>query len=141
MDSTNFAYYEATIKILLKKDDKILALTTSGGLLDFPGGRIDETEVDLALTEVLKREVAEELGEDVEFKVGNLAFVSKRQYTKDMKIFRALAIFYEAKYISGKIALSDEHTISEWIKPAELLSRDNKYMTPDEEAQLRAYFK
>jgi len=137
---TNYAYFEVTVKILLNKGGKILALTTAGGFLDFPGGRIDQTEVEMPFAEVLKREIAEELGEDIKFEVNNLAFVTRRQYTKNGQVYRTLAIFYEAQYISGEIILSDEHTVGEWVNPTDLLSKNIKYATPDEEEQLKTFF-
>jgi 8-oxo-dGTP pyrophosphatase MutT (NUDIX family) len=89
---------------------------------------------------VLKREIKEELGTGVDIKVNKLAFVSKRQYTKNGVLYRTLAIFYNAEFIGGKISLSNEHKISEWVKPADLLAKNNKYMTKDEEDQLKKYF-
>ncbi len=79
----NHAQYQVATKALLFKDDQILVLITPDGYLDFPGGRADESERNLPWTEALRREVAEELGEQVSIEIGQTLFVSKRQYDKN----------------------------------------------------------
>ena len=88
----NHALYQIATKSLLYKDKCILVLFTPDNYLDFPGGRVDETERNLPWTEALKREVAEELGESIYIDVGRTLFVSKCQATffpnTDRKPFR-----------------------------------------------------
>lgn len=134
------ALFQVSIKIILQKDGKILVLKTNDDYLDFPGGRLDESEMDLDHQTVVQREIREELGEDIKVDVGKLAFVSRRSYTKDGITNRVIAIFYNANYTSGSVQLSDEHVHAEWLEKAEILNRGYKFMSPDEEKQLKEYF-
>ncbi len=107
--------YQITLKLLLKKNDKYLFLRNqSGKKYDLPGGRIDKDELRLSLDKILKREVVEELGKDLEYKIGKPAMMFRRYFDNDeLKVF---VIVYEAEYISGEIKLSDEHSSMEWIE-------------------------
>lgn len=133
-------YFQVSVKAIVKDGSKILLLETPYGAYDFPGGRIDETEKDLDLHEVLKRELQEEIGEKVKFTIGNIAFASKRHYTKNKKENRLIAIFYEVDYKSGKIELSNEHSKFKWIEPQSILNEPQKFMSHDEYTNYKKYF-
>jgi 8-oxo-dGTP diphosphatase len=135
----NYAYFQVTTKLILNKDGKILTLVSPDGYLDFPGGRIDESEKELALEEALRREVAEELGNNLDFKIGKIAFVCKRYYNFKNQNFYVIAIYYEAQYIGGEIQLSDEHATYEWSEPKQLLATKYKFVSEDEEQKLKTY--
>jgi 8-oxo-dGTP diphosphatase len=135
------ALFQASIKIILKKDGKILALRTTDDYLDFPGGRLDETEIQLDHKQAVLRELKEELGDSIKVKVGKLAFVSRRSYSHQGTKNYVLAIFYLAEYQSGDINLSDEHSQYVWLTPDEIFKPGTKFISPDEEKQLKAYFK
>lgn len=139
MSLYDYMYFQVSVKAIIKDGSKILLLETPYGAYDFPGGRIDETEKDLDLHEVLKRELQEEIGEKVKFTIGNIAFASKRRYTKNGKENRLIAIFYEVEYISGEIALSDEHDTFNWVKPTSILHKPEKFMSEDENTQYKNY--
>jgi len=136
----NHMLYQVTVKALLFKDGKLLTLITPNGYLDFPGGRVDESERDLTWEESLEREVAEELGADLHIKVGETVFVTKRAYTFSGKAHYVAAIYFKAEYESGQIALSDEHARSEWVDPAVLATAGYKFVSEDERRQMQAYF-
>ncbi len=140
MSLYNHALYQITTKALLFKDKRILVLITADGYLDFPGGRVDESERDLPWTEALKREVAEELGEQVSIEIGQTLFVSKRQYDKDEKTNYIAAIFFKCQYISGDIELSDEHANHKWLTLEEIIDNRVKFVSEDERSQLVALF-
>ena len=139
MSLYDYMYFQVSVKAIVKDGSKILLLETPYGAYDFPGGRIDETEKDLDLHEVLKREIQEEIGEKVEFTIGNIAFASKRIYTKNDKENRLVAIFYEVDYKSGKIELSDEHTRYTWVEPQSILNKPKKFMSQDEYNNYKIY--
>jgi len=139
MSLYDYMYFQVSVKAIIKEGQKILLLETPDGYYDFPGGRIDETEKDLELHEVLKRELQEEIGNNIKFTVGDIAFVSKRRYTKNSKENRLIAIFYEADYISGKIELSDEHTKYTWVEPQSILNKPKKFMSEDEYTNYKKY--
>lgn len=138
---TNHALWQVAVKALLFRDDgKVLALTTPDGYLDFPGGRVDESERELPWSESLKREVAEELGSSVQFETGKIVFVAKRQYRGDGQTHHIAAIYFRCAYKSGDITLSDEHARYSWQTPEEILYGSQKPMSADEAAQFQWYF-
>lgn len=140
MSLQNHALYQIATKALLFKEGKILVLYTPDGYLDFPGGRVDESERVLSWEEALRREVAEELGELVTINVGKTLFVSKRQYHIGGATHHIAAIYFECQYIGGEIKLSDEHGNHEWLTVEELLSSNKKFVSEDEKAQLQILF-
>src|SRR5487761_1140217 len=140
MSLYNHALYQVATKALLFKDNRILVLITPDGYLDFPGGRVDESERDLPWTEALRREVAEELGEQVSIEVGQTLFVSKRQYHKDEKTHYIAAIFFKCKYVDGDIKLSEEHSNHKWLSPEDIINHRLKFVSEDERNQLVALF-
>lgn len=140
MSLYNHALYQVATKALLFKDDQILILITPDGYLDFPGGRVDESERDLPWPEALRREVSEELGEHVSIEVGQTLFVSKRQYRKDEKTHYIAAIFFQCKYVNGEIKLSDEHVNHKWLTPKEIINNSLKFVSEDERSQIVALF-
>jgi 8-oxo-dGTP pyrophosphatase MutT (NUDIX family) len=140
MSLYNHALYQVATKALLFKDDQILVLITPDGYLDFPGGRVDESERDLPWTEALRREVVEELGEQVSIEIGQTLFVSKRQYDKDDKTHYIAAIFFKCKYVNGDIELSDEHANHKWLTPEEIINHQLKFVSEDERNLLVALF-
>jgi 8-oxo-dGTP diphosphatase len=141
MSLHNHALYQITIKALLFKEERILVLITPDNYIDFPGGRVDESERELAWTEALKREVSEELGDSVIIGIGQTLFVSKRQYHKNGKTNYMAAIFFRCNYITGEINLSDEHSNYEWLTQEEILSSKLKFISEDERYQLVSLFR
>ncbi len=139
MSLYNYAYFQIAAKAIVKKDDEILILLTSDGYYDFPGGRMDESEVNLSLNQVLSRELEEELGDSFKFDIGKIAFVAKRRYDKNNKDNRILATFFEVTYKDGDIVLSDEHASSKWVNPKSLLDNPEKFVSEDEYMQYKQY--
>ncbi len=136
----NFAYFQVGAKAIVRKGNKILLLITPSGLYDFPGGRMDESEVELDLKEVLTREIREELGESFECELGEVIFVSKRHYAKNNQDYRVLVIYFDAQFKAGKVALSEEHSRSIWVEPGSILSSPEKFISADEYKQFRDYY-
>lgn len=125
-----YANYHVGLKILLKKGDEILLLKSPRGYLDLPGGRIDDIEDATPLLEVLAREVREELGEGIKYKVGKPAFNFRRFFpNKGWKIFLAV---YEAEYLSGEVQISDEHEDFEWINPKTYRFKEGQFCNKEE---------
>jgi 8-oxo-dGTP diphosphatase len=140
MGLTNHAQFQVATKALLLDGDKILVLITPDGYIDFPGGRVDASEVELAWPEALKREIAEETGPAVRVEIGPTMFVSKRTYDKNGQTHRIAAIFFLCKYLGGDITMSDEHERFVWMTPGELLVSEHPFVSDDEKTHLRAYF-
>ena len=139
MSLNDFAYFQVSLKTILRKEDSILLLITPDGYYDFPGGRIDKSEINLNFNDVLARELREELGNDLKFKTDNVAFVSKRFYDKNNTNYHILATFFEAQWLEGNITLSNEHTKSRWIKPHSILINPEKFISKDEYIQYKYY--
>ena len=140
MSLYNYAYFQIAAKAIVKRDDKILVLVTPDGYYDFPGGRMDETEVQLSLEDILRREILEELGSGFVFDIKSLAFVSKRGPDISKKSNRILATFFEVDYVSGEVELSEEHTESRWIYPKSILGTPEKFASEDEYLQYQRYY-
>lgn len=134
------ALYQVATKALIFNGDKVLVLITPGGYLDFPGGRVDESERDIAWEDALKREVEEEVGQSIIIEVESTCFVTKRQYTKDEKTHHIAAIYFKCEYKSGNITLSDEHGDFAWLTPSEIANHSKSFMSPDEEQRIKQYF-
>lgn len=136
----DFALYEVACKAILKKQNNILLLLTNKGHYDFPGGRMDKSEMNLKLNVVLEREIEEELGNGVKFKINNVAFVCKRYFKRDNLEHHILAIYYLVDYISGDIKVSDEHTEYKWIEPKSIFNEPIKFQSDSEYLEYKNYF-
>lgn len=112
--------FHVSLKIFLRKSNEVLFLHCGKrhacGVIthwDWPGGRINENEQKIPLQEVIKREIKEELGGKIRYRIGPLAFQFRRyNQRKDHWVFINV---YEANYISGDIQISDEHSGYEWV--------------------------
>lgn len=141
MGLNNHALWQLATKALIYNDKgQVLTLTTPDGYLDFPGGRVDESERATPWTECLQREVAEELGDDIKIEIGDIAFVTKRQYSRDGQTHYIAAMYFTAHYVSGDITLSEEHGAYAWATPADILAQNPKFVSTDEAEQLPQYF-
>lgn len=117
-------FYQVSLKILLKNKGKILALKSAkygsyANYYDLPGGRIDTDEFETNFTEIINREVAEEIG-DVKFKYRQNPVATGRHLipgsiTSSGKDIHVMYLFFEAEYLSGEIKISDEHIGYEWF--------------------------
>ncbi len=139
MSLNDFAYFQISTKALLKRDKEILLLITNDGYYDFPGGRMDKSEIDFDLEKILIRELQEELGKNLKFKINDIVFAAKRHYDKNNLDHHVLALFFEVNYLAGNILLSDEHVKSQWIDPKSILKYPQKFISQDEYNQFKKY--
>ncbi len=100
-------------KAIIEKDGEVLVLFESTEAnLDYPGGKIQEGELDFA--EALKREVREEA--NLEIEVGapfaTWYYEIKKGRSMGKKIF---LVAYKCKYLSGEVNLSEEHVNYRWV--------------------------
>ncbi len=99
-------------KAFIDKDGEILVLTDPQLGVDLPGGKIKEGELDLV--EALKREVKEETGLDIE--IGEPFTTWMIEFPPDHRNQgKVFLVGYKCKYISGEVALSNEHTEYKWV--------------------------
>lgn len=136
----DFALYQVALKLLLRKGRRVLFLRASDdGLWDIPGGRIDNVEVHTPLQKILAREIKEELGPQVRYRVGKPLFQFRsRVFDRKEFVFKTV---YEGTYVSGEILLSAEHTAYEWIDPKNYSWRRKDFVGEEEYAAFMDYFK
>jgi len=135
-----YAIYWIAFKILLEKSGKFLFLTTSEReLLDLPGGRADKNEGKVPIKKILQREVKEELGNDLRYKLGGPIF-QYRRYNKIKKIYNLITV-YDAKYIAGPIRLSFEHNKYQWLDLKKYKFKEKEFYTKEEYEAFKEYFK
>ena len=105
------------------------------GYHDFPGGRIREDEINEDILNIVKREVEEELGDEIEYKITEKPVAIGRHYHKEKCFFW---IIFEAEYSGGEIKISDEHSSSRWVA----IDKDNygDYFVNGPREVMRNYF-
>ncbi|PIY97205.1 MAG: hypothetical protein COY66_00730 [Candidatus Kerfeldbacteria bacterium CG_4_10_14_0_8_um_filter_42_10] len=117
--------YQISLKLILKnRKGQILALGgldngSYAGLYDFPGGRINDKEFRKPLTEILKREVTEEIGK-IKYDLNEKPVAVGRHLLRasisgSKKDAYVLYLFFEGMYKGGKITISNEHKSCEWL--------------------------
>lgn len=110
-------------KAFIEKENNILLLIPPNGGIDFPGGKIQEGEVDLDIS--FMREVMKETG--LKIQVG-LPFyrwcfdLQKPHRNAGKKVF---LLGFKCKYLSGSVYISSEHTKSQWVNKNSYRLLDN----------------
>ena len=125
-------FYQVSLKLLLKNNEgDILALKgvdngSFAGYYDLPGGRIDTDEFSTDFSEILKREVEEEIG-NPDFKInpkpvaiGRHLIPGSLPMNKTGKDIHILNVFFEAEYFGSDIKISDEHADHKWLNLKEI---------------------
>jgi 8-oxo-dGTP diphosphatase len=97
--------FEVGQKAFIERDGRVLVMFFPSGWLDFPGGRIDEGEDDLA--ESLRREVREETTLEVEVGIPFATWLSRSG--------TVFLVGYRCRHVSGEVVLSDEHGAFRWV--------------------------
>ena len=113
--------FMVSLKVLLKnKNGEVLLLKTPSntpgwyGKYDLPGGRINDNEVDIDFHKLIDREIKEEAGRGVKYKLRKDPVALAKYRIPDGRCI--LYVLFEARYISGKITISEEHTEYIWKK-------------------------
>lgn len=123
--SADHDFYQISLKILLKNQKgEILALNglpngVYANLYDFPGGRIRKKEFSTPIIPILRRELKEEVG-NIKYKLSPKPVALGRhllptKFSKLKKDIHVLYLFFEARYIGGKIKIGKEHSGYKWI--------------------------
>lgn len=110
-------------KAFIEKEGKLLVIFDRTQRVDFPGGRIQCGENNLF--ESLKREVREETG--LEISVGGPCAVWTTQFPEGHHLVgkEVLLIAYKCSWISGDVALSEEHDSYRWVDASTYRECDN----------------
>lgn len=136
----DYGIYHVGFKILLRKGNKFLFLKSANRKYwDLPGGRADNVECKTPIKEILDREVKEELGNKIKYKLGKVIF-QHRRYFESRKIY-VLITAYEAKYLSGEIKLSFEHSSYEWINPKTYEFKEKQFTCKEEYLIFKEYLR
>ena len=136
----DYATYQVALKLLLRKGNEVLFLRdVPSGYWDLPGGRIDNVESKVPLDKILMREIREELGEKVKYKLGCPIFQFRRE-TKTHNIYNFLTV-YEGKYIKGNIKISFEHSSYKWVNPKNYKFKEKDFFNKEEYLAVLGYFK
>jgi 8-oxo-dGTP pyrophosphatase MutT (NUDIX family) len=110
--------FEVSLKaFVLRKDCALFVREADTGLWELPGGRIDVGEERLNHDAILRREIAEELGSDFLFSIGDAAVTWVRQRPSDW-VFQFI-VARICLHEGGEPALSGEHTNHVWAKKCE----------------------
>ncbi len=105
--------FHVGIKAFLMDADRLLLLRESStGLWELPGGRIDVGEEQLPQTEVLRRELGEELGPDARAEIGPLALTWVRERSPGDFVF---LVGRWCRWHGGSARLSAEHDALAWV--------------------------
>lgn len=113
--------YFVAVKLLLRDGDKLLLTHDIFGDWDLPGGRIKKAEFEKPLEAVIARKMREELGENVQYVLGEPKVffrVERVEHGIDMPV-RIFAVGYEAQYIGGSIKLGNHHDEYRWVAIAD----------------------
>lgn len=134
----NYANYHVALKLLLTRDGEVLFLKTHKGQLDLPGGRMDDVEHHAPLAKILAREIREELGAKIKYRLGAPAFQYRRHF--DHKEWHIFLTVYEGRFLSGDIKISKEHSGFVWIDPHKYKFRRQDFFNQEEYRIFTKYF-
>lgn len=120
-------FYQVSLKAILRNADGLILAVKCGptssmaGFYTLPGGRIDEDEFSKPYTDILSRELREELGEAVKFSFSPLPvalgrhLIPAKNSGKINQDIHVLLVFFEAQFLGGNVVISDEHTGFTWL--------------------------
>lgn len=140
-------FYVGLKLILENKRGKILALkmplnSSMPGYYDLPGGRINSEELKNSYNRIIKREVLEEIGEKVKYRLIKNPVSMARHFYFSPRLKRKGSIFFvffKSIYLGGAVEISSEHIDYKW------LTLNNKtipkYFTKGLQEGLRNYLK
>jgi 8-oxo-dGTP diphosphatase len=117
------AAHFVALKAFVRRGGSALLLNDPTHGLDFPGGKIQEGEIDLAAA--LTREVAEETGLSIEIGAPFVAWIEPKHPATLKTGVPVLLIGFRCAYLTGDVALSDEHDAFRWLGLDEIESADD----------------
>jgi len=140
--------FHVGLKLILENQKgEILALkmpvdSSMSGYYDLPGGRINSDELNNPYSKIIKREVLEEIGKRIRYRLIQKPVAISRHFYFSPKLKKEghiFFVFFKAFYLDGVIKISDEHIDYQWIK---LSSKTvPKYFTRGLREGLQNYFK
>lgn len=139
MSRPQYAQYQVAIKLLLRRGNRYLFLKTADShRWDLPGGRIDQGEEQVPLEKILAREVREELGPTLRYRLGRPLFQFRRPVPTSGT--HNLITVYAARYVSGKVQISFEHSEFQWLDPKKFHFRPSDFFSHEEYRTYQRHF-
>lgn len=117
MEKNGKDVYFIAVKALMRDGNKLLITHDIFKSWDIPGGRIKKDEFKKPLEDVLRRKLTEELGDDIQYEIGQIvtSFRVERNEIGIEDNARIFAVGYEVKYLGGRIALGEHHDEYQWV--------------------------
>ena len=112
--------YFVAVKVFMEKDGKLLIMKDNFGDWDLPGGRIKKDEFEAPLDEIIKRKMREELGESIEYEIGEPVVFMRHERVENAPgnpTVRIFAVGYRGKLLGGEIKTSERHPELLWVDP------------------------
>lgn len=112
--------YFVAVKVFMEKDDKLLIMRDNFGDWDLPGGRIKKDEFEAPLDEVIKRKMREELGDGIQYEIGQPVVFMRHERVENAPgspTVRIFAVGYRGKLLGGEIKASERHPELLWVDP------------------------
>ncbi len=114
MTTTADALFYVSQKAFIRDGDgRVLTLNDPNFGLDFPGGKLQDGETDLAAA--LRREVMEETALEIEVGPPFTAWLDPRHPFVRLTGRQVLLVGYGCRLISDEVRLSDEHDAFRWV--------------------------
>lgn len=110
--------YFVAVKLFLEREGKLFIFKDGFGAWDLPGGRIRKAEFEAPLEQVIRRKMAEELGDGIAYSVGAPAVLMRHKRIEaapgnpESRIF---AVGYPAVLEGGEPRLPSHHVEMEWV--------------------------
>lgn len=132
-------WYNVSLKVFLKNaEGKVLGLkadekSNMAGFYDFPGGRIDPDEFATDYETIIKRELDEEVGPDLKYKLSlkPASFSRHHYFSKKLdKEVRVLCLYFMAECLDDKIQISPEHSSYDWLDLPNIKIEDHFILGP-----------
>ena len=122
--TSSIDFYHVSLKLFLKNEKgEILVMQTliegnGQGKYDVPGGRIDEDEFNVPFEQIIRREVAEELGDTITSDIlPDPVALGRKKFPFAQKDASILFVFFEGMYRGGEIKICEEYSGFDWIDP------------------------
>lgn len=127
MQQEKDTYFVAVKVFLVDDNDQLLIIKDiyDDGW-DIPGGRLRIMDFDTPLEEVVERKMREEVGEDVQFDLGEpVVFIRHERFERASNDRRRIfAVGYQAKYLGGDIALGAYLREYKWVPLKDFVPED-----------------
>lgn len=109
--------FPVAVKALIHRDNELLILHDVFGDWDLPGGRLLSQEFGQDIKQVITRKISEELGNQIDYKIGNLCtyFQVERIEHDTGNLSQIFGLGFTTEYLDGDINLGPHHDKFVWV--------------------------